>query len=130
MDTNKKDFDNFKNYFNKWADYLGLKSWYVIFKHCEIFEDSTARYSYELCSRVAKFSLGKEINIDESEDKEYVLKRAAFHECCELLLAKVNTYMFERNATPNQIEDAIHEIIRTLENTLFTFENEIFKNGE
>jgi hypothetical protein len=47
------------------------------------------------------------------------IRLVAFHEVCELLLARMLICATARYVSRDEIEEAKHEIIRTLENVLF-----------
>jgi len=46
------------------------------------------------------------------------IKRVAFHEVCELLLASLG-WMAKERFNSDEVDEKIHEIIRRLENTIF-----------
>ena len=93
---------------------FSLKDWEISYRLGGALPDSRASFECEYESRIARIYLS-----DEWDEKPCVeeLKRCAFHEVCELLLADYailaeNRYGVEENA----MESAKHAIIRRLEN--------------
>ena len=117
--TTKEDFEIFKTECKKWIDYFGLYGWETTYKH-EVFEEEyMADCAFSPHIRAAIIRLNAERpggpNMIESN-----VKRSAFHEVCELFLGKL-TFMAEaRFLADGEIEEETHNIIRILENRLFT----------
>ncbi len=124
--TKKKHFDLFEYRLRRWIDYLGLKGWHTICEHGETnIDNAGASYSYELRARIVKFIFSDVV--ERGTDINKLAIQSAFHEVCELLLARLVTYTYEKDAKPEEIEDAVHEIIRILENTVLPLEDKIFE---
>jgi len=116
----KKQFELFKKEVLKWLDIFGMKNWQVHFEQRKI-EENRAQITFNCVSGIAVFTLST--NWDEQNlafvTDENVCK-SAFHEVCELLLGRLNDMTEQRyNLSRLDVEEEIHRIIRTLENTVF-----------
>lgn len=121
MKTTKEHFKIFKEECERWIDILGLKCWNVYYEHEESSSDCYADISYNIVGRVATIGLNKNWPDDTFDiDTETQLIRSAKHECFELLLGKLATMAAGKiYSSEDTINEEIHVIIRTLENTLF-----------
>lgn len=115
-ETTGEQFDLFVAECKRWLDYFGLKQWQV---HYDIgdMDRTLADVTYDTLGMVATMRIAKERSNLSTSD--YEIKRSAFHEVCELLLAKMNFVANARYVQEDEIDIALHEIIRTLENTVF-----------
>jgi len=113
--TTKRHFEIFKKEFLKWRDFWGLFQYRVYFYHGDI-DACYGRCDADLGAMHATITLSDEW---PKPINDYSIKQTAFHECCELLLARFNVNAYYRHATKNDIEESNHEIIRTLENKIF-----------
>lgn len=114
--TTNSDFETYRKEIQRLIDIFGLKGWHLFFRH-ESLNDSFAEIRYNMSARNAVFVLNTEFDtIDYSEDQ---IKRSAFHEVCELLLARISNLAKFRYTTEEEIDEEIHNIIRILENTVF-----------
>jgi hypothetical protein len=52
------------------------------------------------------------------------IRKAAFHEVCELLLSRLNTFAKYRFVRESQIDEESHNLIRILERVVWHQENE------
>ncbi|KKN41197.1 hypothetical protein LCGC14_0725880 [marine sediment metagenome] len=116
MKTNKKDHQLFKKECKKWHDILNLKNWEIYFVHGDTDNDCRAQLLVDQKSRLATVYLAEEWESDVVT--ELLIKKTAFHEMCELFLYDV-TIMLSCFFASGVVEEEIHKIIRTLENTLF-----------
>ena len=102
-----------------WIDYFGLKTWEVMFTNLKDIENR-ATIGWKVIGRIAKINLA----LDWEEGTEVVtalnVKKCAFHEVCELLLARLGM-MADGRISNNKdlVTEETHAIIRTLENTIF-----------
>ena len=115
--TTKKDFRLFKKECRKWIDYFGLKQWEVLYFHekCGGRSGFYTNISGGLCSIIlnARFK-----NVYKITKKD--IRIIAFHEVVEgLLFAETRSLLFESGYSRTKIDEVIHPIIRTLENTMF-----------
>jgi len=113
--TTKKDFKEFKAECERWVDYFGLKDWEIVYRS-ESDDECRGSCASDNTSRIAVIGLGKTFG-DTPEKNE--IKRVAFHEVCELLLSPLRLYGEERFTTESAMASSRHNIIRTLENTIF-----------
>jgi len=114
--TNQKHFVLFKRECNKWIRRFGLLDWRVYYRH----EDSVgkARCTIQhLEDRVCIITLSKFWEGIEPTNDE--ICRTAFHEVCELLLARLYTLSRRRFVGEGEIEEEHHAIIRRLEEAVF-----------
>ncbi len=115
MKTNKKHFQVFKKACVKWLDFFGLKDWSVHYGH-KYDDENMASIVYNLTGKVATIYLTIDWDI---EPTKRAVERTAFHEVCELMLARLVICSRSRFITNDEIVEATHSIIRRLENTVF-----------
>jgi len=116
--TTKADFKLFQTECEKWIDIFGLRDWEVNYMHEEFSEENRAECYLDLDGRISTIRLNKEWEPDEASD--FKLRKSAFHEVCELLLAPLSINSRMRFIREGEIESSEHYIIRTLENVLFS----------
>ena len=109
MKITKKEFQIFQDEFQKWVSVLSLKRWEIRFQHKKM-DVAFALCETSLSDMVAWITLNTEIM-----DGHVSVKMAAKHEALELLLAPLRINAFSRHVTPDEIDEASHGIIRTLE---------------
>lgn len=118
--TTTEHFDIFQKEALKWLDFFGLKGWDVHFSHRKLNGDR-ARIIFNGVGRVATIFLNTHWTEEDGilfTDKD--IRKSAFHEVCELLLGRLNQMASQRfNLDALDIEEEIHQIIRTLENVVF-----------
>ncbi len=116
--TTKKDFVLFKQEVRKWIDILGLKSWDldIVHKNNGDMPSAVGWCRFNLIGRCATIGLAEKWEL-EITDKS--IRKTAFHEVSELLTARLNVVASERCITQAEIEESVHELIRTLENVLW-----------
>ena len=110
--TTVKDFEVFKEEAQKWICIFGLFYWDVDFQHVELLGND-AEVEYDLESHIASMRLSTKVS------QKNAIRKFAFHETCELLMARMQTVASARDSNEKMIEEARHEIIRILENSLF-----------
>lgn len=113
--TSKAHFEIYKVECKKWIDILGLKDWEIFYKH-ERDDDSRASCSFNVSGRIATLSLADEWDCPITGLE---LKKCAFHEAIELMLARLVITGRTRFIASHEIDDSVHEIVRRLENTFF-----------
>jgi len=116
MKTTKKDFELFKKECKKWLDILSLKNWEIFWVHGDTDVDCRAQLLVDQKGRLSTIYLAEEWEKDAVTD--LLIKKMAFHEVCELFLYDIGI-MLGCFFAPGVVEEEIHKIIRTLENTLF-----------
>lgn len=116
--TTEEDFEAFVDEAKFWIARFGLKGWGIDFKVEDI--GSRAILRMNVSGRRAVVSLAKDFGGGFTKKD---VRRSAFHEVCELLLARTWDVALKRDLTPDQrrdaLEEAQHEVIRILENTIF-----------
>ena len=115
--TTKKHFRLFKKEAKKWIGRFGLIGWEIDYCHDDGDEHLAACYS-SCENRSALLELKKDWPDNEGVDDQ-AIRLAAFHEVCELFMARLIELSKDRFAPENSIEIEKHAIIRTLENVLF-----------
>jgi hypothetical protein len=124
--TTPEHFAVFKEEFLRWVDIFGLKGWEIIFEHKDPPEASRAYIGYTVTGRCATVFLSPEWENFSEPPTNQMVKKSAFHEACELLLARLYMLSMERYVQKDEIKEEIHAIIRTLENVLFPKYQEIY----
>jgi hypothetical protein len=112
MKTSKKDFDTFVRECQKWINFWGLHSWRVAYRHKRL-SDNNGEAEWQRSGRVAVIRLAKDV------DEKAQVKMTAFHEVDELRYARIRDLANDRTATEDQINEAIHELIRQDENLIY-----------
>jgi hypothetical protein len=115
--TNDKDFKIFEKEVRKWQKRFGLTDWDLKIYHEEfLIENALAMCECEHLSRAAKITLNIKWSIPPIKKD---IKRYAFHEVCELLLARINDLAYDRFVCADNIEEEKHTIIRRMENGIW-----------
>lgn len=114
--TTDEHFNIFKEEAEYWIKELGLADWRVFFAH----EDNEIGAGLACCKtnqqgRVACLCLDTEWNVSITEEE---LKKTAIHEVGELLLNRLEWLAKERCASPEEIREEMHAVIRRLEHVL------------
>lgn len=112
MKTSKKDFDTFVRECQKWINFWGLHSWRVAYRHKKL-PDNNGDADWQRSGRVAVIRLAKDV---DSRDQ---IKMTAFHEVDELRYGKIRDLAMTRFCTEQDIDEAIHELIRQDENLIY-----------
>lgn len=108
----ERRFEQYKKECQKWIRYFGLYQWDVSFIRDKKSQDVDGRcVSTDDGSRIAMLVISDSCGIPVQE--------LAFHETCELLMARVRAVATARSATAEEIDGAIHEVVGTLTNTMF-----------
>jgi len=108
-------FEIFKKEIYKWIDIFGLKNWEISIKHKKLPSEDRAETITRVVDRIASIVLNEQWLIEPTENN---IKKTAFHEICEVLLARIDFCMVDAVRRDEQHE-ARHELIRILENILF-----------
>jgi hypothetical protein len=116
--TTPEDFQVFKEAVAYWQNRLGLLNWHIYTRH-RLKREFQAQCATDLTGRCATITLSKVLyNYDEPPGRTGI-RRIAFHEVCELFLARMDICARTRFVQGDEIEEARHEIIRTLEKVIF-----------
>jgi hypothetical protein len=117
----EKHFKIFKEECERWVKITGIENWFISYelnKNIDV-DGNLAHVMYHLEDRLVTITLNA--NYDEGRiptDDE--IKRAAFHEVWEIVFARLQYLAKERFCNEKEINDSRHEIIRILENVLWT----------
>ena len=115
--TTEKHFHIFKRECNKWICEFGLKGWEVVYFHEDDEEEGRGWASYKVTGRVCTMGLARTWK-GMCPTKQRV-QFVAFHEVCELLLARLMTEAKYRFTSEEVVDETAHEIIRVLEKVLW-----------
>jgi hypothetical protein len=118
----KTDFEIFKNECRKWIKFFGLTEWEIDYAFVKDDEKIDAWVTFDeingMLAVICMNALWK-----ERDETFYTLdnvKKAAFHEVCEVLIAKIIRLASARYCvSEDELTLAKHELIRRLENTLY-----------
>lgn len=114
----KESFELFNLECMKWIEKFGIKDYNVVTKHTRLNDDTKAYCTFHVVNRWAVLELNT--GWDSSWDTSTMaIKKTGFHEVMELFLARLRNLAEYRYTTENEIDEAIHAIIRTLENVVF-----------
>lgn len=116
------DFDLFKKECNRWIEVFGLKEWEIEYAFTPDGEKIDAWVCFdEQNGMVAIICMNA--NWKERDENFYNddnIKKAAFHEVCEVLVAKlVRSAVSRFSVTEDEIVLMKHELIRRLENSMY-----------
>jgi len=116
MKTTKKDFERFKDAFNKCIEAYGLLSWEIIFRHEKI-EDAYASVSVDTRGQLAIvcLSLGWPDNEDDGWGSHEATAR---HEAIHLLLANLTYLAHNRYVNSREVDVEEERMVRVLEKLL------------
>jgi hypothetical protein len=120
--TTKRDFRIFQEEVEKWLSFFGLSGWNIDFLHKKLPSHELACITYDLNGKNINFFLTTTYRAEYYNEKS--IRETARHEVLECLLARLDFLAKDRFTTEEQIDEARHEIIAILENTMFKF----FKN--
>ncbi len=115
--TTKAHFAIFKSECEKWIDIFGLKGWEISFFHEELKGFRDAATEYHITDRYANIYLFPKLEITKIADD--TVRLWAFHEVCEIFMGPMNANAKERFVSRAELNEALHAIIRTLENVLY-----------
>ncbi len=123
MKTTKKHFELFIKECKYWINKFGLRGWCIDYTNERLVDGNKADVSWKMISRVARINL-EPIWGDKDEIYKVItdkmIRQTAFHEVCELLLGRLGMMADGKIAnTKDATEEETHNIIRTLENTMF-----------
>lgn len=116
--TTKKNFELFKKEAERWIKEFGLIGWEIDILHSNIASDHVAKTNFDACNRWATIRLGKDWG--ETKISDFEMRKTAFRETAEVLLAKLRCMGTDKFVDAREVDEAIHIVIRTLENVLWT----------
>jgi hypothetical protein len=115
--TSKRHFKLFRDEVLMFIDIFGLMGWEVYFEHKKYLSNVQAVCITNQQGRTCTIALSTEWIALKPTDLE--VRRAAFHEVCELLLSRLNTFAKYRFVRESQIDEECHNLIRILERVLW-----------
>jgi hypothetical protein len=118
--TTTEHFELFKQEHQKWVDFFGLKEWKVYYIHGGSEDDGNSlAWSIFNADNSRIVTIGLTVDLGETIPTEHLIMESAFHEACEMLLYKLYILGIQRFLRVEELEEARHEVIRTLENAVF-----------
>jgi len=117
MKTTKKHFKMFKKECRKWIKIFGLLGHKFYFQHEDIVGSQIAYCIFPNNHEDRVFTIGLTRNL-KCGYSLINIKRSAFHEVMEAFLYRIRNLASCRYLAPEEIEDEIHNIVRTLENVM------------
>jgi hypothetical protein len=117
--TTPEDFQIFQEAVAHWQKSLGLLDWHIYTRHKTRDRDAQASCYPDLSGRCATIYLSKVLDNYDEPPGETFIQRMAFHEVCEVLMARMMICATARYITFTEMDEARHEIIRTLEHVIF-----------
>jgi len=119
-----KHFNIFVDEFNYWANKYSLNNWEFCFNFGTDYD--TRAYIYrDHVSRICLIFLNNEW--EGTKPTERNIRLVAYHEATEMLLSKINDLASSRSVSKDELEEAIHVVIRTLENTHWNLDMQLRK---
>ena len=117
--TTSKHFKIFKKEAELWLTRLSLRDWKVVFDHVirSSSENALACINCDIGGRVATITLNKNWGLEDVT--VYQLRRTAFHEVGELLVARLGFLGECRYLQTEEIPEERHNIVRRLENLFY-----------
>lgn len=105
-----------------WIGRLGLHNWKIFYEHndnySEDWEDGNlAMIRWNAQGRAATIWLNE--NWEEDHSTDFNIRQAAFHEIFELILTDFKRFSQASYRVDGSLERAVHDVIRTMENTMF-----------
>lgn len=118
--TTNKDFELFKKNVNHWVKFFGLNNWkiYLVHEDTQKELDAGAWCSWNVEGRAATIGLSIDWG-NHTIPTPYEIKRMAFHEVCEMMLAPMNDLAASRLWDQYSYDSEKHNVIRILENTVW-----------
>jgi hypothetical protein len=113
--TTKADFAIFVKELKKWLDVFQIGYWEITYDH-EPYEGARAVCMPDIPNRMAVVGLNS-VWIDE-KPTERLIKHAAFHEVCEILLAPMIDLATARYAH-SVVEPIVHAVIQRISKAVF-----------
>ncbi|MCK9556110.1 hypothetical protein M0R19_08555 [Candidatus Pacearchaeota archaeon] len=120
--TSKKDFQLYVRECEKWIKFWGLSEWDINYSNVSTDPDKVLGWcSWDLSGMIVTINLEKKWNniTLTKEEKEECIRTTAFHEVCELLLAKLNDISFKYDVPRRVMTHHSHEIISRMQNSVY-----------
>lgn len=122
MKTTARHFGWFTDEAKRWIRFFGLYDWRVTFAHSRDYDywddDAIAMCCFTYDGRTATLWLNGDL--PKEFCNEFQIRMSAFHEVVELLLGRISSIASTRwGFNQRDLTEATHEVVRTLENTVF-----------
>lgn len=125
--TTKNHFDFFLKECNFWIDFYGLTDWHIYIRHSDKDKETLATTHVEHKSKSAIIFMT--ITWAKDDINEELISLTAHHEVCEIMTAKLDDLASARFVSnPDDIEEAKHEIITRLQNSVWVNRNKLIKS--
>lgn len=119
---NKKHFEIFKHECTKWIKTFGLIDYEIYFSNLAD-EKNRGFCITNYLGKIGTINMSTEWDFGDVKlsDKQLIMeiRKVAFHEVVELLLAQFVHIAESRYCNEDEMEESRHRIIRTLENVIF-----------
>jgi hypothetical protein len=113
----EEDFTNFKEYCILFRKRFGLFNWNLVFDRRDLSDtDALAQVNWDIEGHSARVTLSTVWCNWEDMDVKEELKRVALHEMIHLVLARYQEYATRRFGSPSDMDEALEEAIRLIEN--------------
>lgn len=117
--TTKSDFALFQSECKRWIERFGFYTAKFYYQHKDVQDDldqiAYCIFPHQASDRVFTIGLSRTLNFNF---KSKHIKHAAFHEIMEAFLYKIRNLADSRYLQPEEVDEEIHNIIRTLESVL------------
>jgi len=100
-----------------WIEFFGLLGWEVQTYQALNRKDRAWCSVNKLQDRMCQIGIATEWN---SPTSDFLIRQCAFHEVCELLTMRFFLLAISRSISLDSLEEENHNIIRTLENSVFS----------
>jgi hypothetical protein len=113
--TTPEDFAIFQEAVVHWQRRLGLLDWHIYTRHKTMDRDAQASCCPDLSGRCATIYLSKVLDNYDEPPTETFIRRMAFHEVCEVLMARMMICATDLYITSTEMDEVRHVTICTPE---------------
>ncbi|NIM46496.1 MAG: hypothetical protein GTO54_12900 [Nitrososphaeria archaeon] len=119
-DVTEENFEYYQGQIHRWLDFWAEKSWRVYFEHKQL-KEALAAVNWDHSGKTLNVALSHKWSVQPTNK---LLSKCAFHEVVEIMLVTMSRWM---SGNSYDIEEAVHTVVRRLENVIF--EKEWTKNA-
>lgn len=119
-DTTEEHFEYYQTQIHRWFRFWHEMEWRIYLEH-KMLKEALAAYYNDNPGRTVTIALSKKWSCEPTKK---LLSKCAFHEATEVMLETLSRWC---SGHPRDIEEAVHTIVRRMENTIFEKE---WTNGE
>lgn len=105
-------FKYYQGQVHRWLDFWAIKDWRIYFEHKKL-KEALAAYHADHSGKTLSIALSKSWNVPITKE---LMSKCAFHEVSEVMLETVSRWM---TGNRYDLEEAIHSVVRRLENIIF-----------